>query len=45
MTFNFSFREKVRIDMTQYISKIIAEFPKEILGKAATPGGDTLFKM
>jgi hypothetical protein len=31
--------------MTQYKSKIIKEFPEEILGKLATPAGDHLFKV
>ncbi len=31
--------------MTKYLSKVIADFPKEIIGKAATPAGDHLFKV
>jgi hypothetical protein len=31
--------------MTQYISKVIEAFPKEIVGKAVTPAGDHLFKV
>ncbi len=33
------------INMTQYVSKIIKEFPEEILGKQATPAGNHLFKV
>ncbi len=36
MTFDFSFHDEVKINMTQYISKVIAAFPEEIVGKAAT---------
>jgi hypothetical protein len=45
MTFDFSLRDEVKINMTQYISKVIDAFPKEIVGKAATPAGDQLFKV
>ena len=45
MVFDFSEREKVKINMTQYLSKVIADFPEEIIGKAATPAGDHLFKV
>jgi hypothetical protein len=45
MIFDFSEREKVKINMTQYLSKVIADFPEEIIGKAATPAGDHLFKV
>ncbi len=31
MIFNFSFQGEVRINMTDYISKIIKEFPEEIM--------------
>jgi len=31
--------------MTEYLSKVIADFPEEIIGKAATPAGDYLFKV
>ncbi len=31
--------------MNQYISRIIKEFPEEIIGKLATPAGDHLFKI
>jgi hypothetical protein len=45
MIFDFSNRNKVEIDMTKYLSKVIADFPEEIIGKAATPAGDHLFKV
>jgi hypothetical protein len=31
--------------MPEYLSKVIASFPEEIVGKAATPAGDHLFKV
>ncbi len=45
MIFDFSDRDKVKINMTEYLSKVIADFPEEIIGKAATPAGDHLFKV
>jgi hypothetical protein len=45
MIFDFSDRDKVKINMTKYLSKVIANFPGEIIGKAATPAGDHLFKV
>jgi hypothetical protein len=45
MTFNFSLRDEVKNNMTQYISKVIEAFPEEIVGKAATPADDHLFKV
>jgi hypothetical protein len=45
MTFDFSLRDEVKINITQYISKVIEAFPEEIVGKAATPAGDHLFKV
>ncbi len=45
MIFDFSSQDKVKINMTQYVSKIIKEFPEEILGKQATLAGDPLFKV
>jgi hypothetical protein len=45
MTFDFSLRDEVKINMTQYISKVIEAFSKEIVGKAVTPAGDHLFKV
>jgi hypothetical protein len=31
--------------MTKYLSKVIADFPEEIIGKATMPAGDHLFKV
>jgi hypothetical protein len=45
MIFDFSSRNEVQINMTQYISRIIKEFPKKIIRKLATPVGDHLFKI
>ena len=45
MIFDFSDRDKVKINMTEYLSKVAANFPEEIVGKAATPAGDHLFKV
>jgi hypothetical protein len=45
MIFDFSSQGEVKINMTQYVSRIIKEFPEEILGKKATPAGDHLFKV
>ena len=45
MIFDFSFQGEVRINMTDYISKIIKEFPEEIMGQQATPAADHLFKV
>jgi hypothetical protein len=45
MTFDYSFDNKVRINMNQYLSKVIKEFPQEILGMCATPAADHLNKI
>jgi hypothetical protein len=45
MVFDFSDWDKVKINMAKYLSKVIADFPEEIRGKAATPAGDHLFKV
>jgi hypothetical protein len=45
MIFDFLDRDKVKINMTEYLSKVIADFPEEIIGKVATPAGDHLFKV
>jgi hypothetical protein len=45
MAFDFADRDKVKIDMRQYLTKVIADFPEEIIGKAATPAGNHLFKV
>jgi hypothetical protein len=44
-TFDFSLRDEVKINMAQYISKVIEVFPKEIVGKPATPASDHLFSV
>jgi hypothetical protein len=36
---------KLKSTSNIYISKVIDSFPKEIVGKAATPAGDHLFKV
>ncbi len=45
MIFDFSDWDKVKINMTMYLSKVIADFPEEIIGKAAMPAVDDLFKV
>ncbi len=45
MTLDYSFGDEVRINMNQYISKVIKEFPQEILGMCATPATDYLYKI
>jgi hypothetical protein len=45
MTFDYSFDDEVRINMHQYISKVIKEFLQEILGMCATPAADHLYKI
>jgi hypothetical protein len=45
MTFNYSFDYKERINMNQYISKVITEFLQEISGMCATPAADHLYKI
>jgi hypothetical protein len=45
MIFNFSSKNEVQINMNLYTSKIIKEFPEEIIGKTSTPAGDHLFKI
>ncbi len=45
ITFDYSFDDKVRINMNQYFSKVIKEFPQEILGMCATPAADHLYKI
>ena len=42
MTFNYSFDNEVRINMNQYISKVIQEFLQEISGMCTTPAADHL---
>jgi hypothetical protein len=43
--FDFLDRDKVKINMTEYLTKVIADFLEEIVGKAATPAGNHLFKV
>jgi hypothetical protein len=45
MIFDFSSKNDVQINMTRYVSKIIEDFPEEIVGKSSTPAGDHLFKI
>jgi hypothetical protein len=45
MMFDFSFHDEVRINMIQYISKMIATFPKEKGGKVVALAADHLFKI
>ena len=45
MTFDYSFTKEVRINMWDYLRKVIKEFSKEITGVCATPASDHLFKM
>ena len=45
MIFDFSNQDNVKINMTKYLTKVIVDFPEEIIGKAATPAGDHLFKV
>jgi hypothetical protein len=45
MTFDYAFKGKVRINMCKYLSKVIEDFPEEIMGVSATPAADHLFKV
>jgi hypothetical protein len=45
MTFDYSFTKEVRINMWDYLRKVIKEFPEEIMGVCATPASDLLFKV
>ncbi len=45
MTFDYSFDKEVRINIWDYIKKVIREFPEEITGVCATPASDYLFKV
>jgi hypothetical protein len=45
MIFDFSSKNEVQINMNLHISKIIKDFPEEIIGKTSTPAGDHLFKI
>jgi hypothetical protein len=45
MTFDFSFTKEVKVNMWDYLRKVIKEFPEEITGVCTTPAGDNLFKV
>jgi hypothetical protein len=45
MTFDYSFTREVRVNMWDYLGKVIKEFPEEITGTCVTPAGDHLFKV
>jgi hypothetical protein len=45
MTFDFSFTKEVKVNMWDYLRKVIKEFPEEITGVCATPAGEYLFKV
>jgi hypothetical protein len=45
MTFDYSFKQEVRINMWDYLRNVIKEFPEEITGTCATPASDHLFKV
>jgi hypothetical protein len=47
MTFDYSFTREVRINMWDYLGRVIKEFPEEITGTCATPApaSDHLFKV
>jgi hypothetical protein len=45
MTFDNSFTKEVRINMGDYLRKVIKELPKEITGVCATSASDNLFKV
>ncbi len=44
-TFDYSFDNKVQINMSQYITKVINNFPQEILEIGAAPAADNLYKL
>ncbi len=45
MTFDFSFTKEVKVNMWDYLRKVIKEFPEEITGVCAMLAGDYLFKL
>ncbi len=45
MTFDFSFTKEVKVNMWDYLRKVIKEFSEEITGVCATPAGDHPFKV
>ena len=44
-TFNYAFEGEVWINMCKYLSKVIEDFPEEIMGVSTTPAADYLFKV
>jgi hypothetical protein len=45
MTFDYLFDKEVRINMNQYILKVIKEFPQEISGMCTTPTADHVYNI
>ena len=45
MMFDYSFTREARINMWDYLGRVIKEFPEEITGKCATPASDHIFKL
>jgi hypothetical protein len=45
MTFDYSFTKEVRINMWDYLQKVIKKFPVEIMEVCATPASDYLLKV
>ena len=45
MTFDYSFTREVRINMWDYLGRVIKEFPEEITGTCTMPASDHLFKV
>jgi hypothetical protein len=44
MTFDYSFTREVRVNMWNYLGRVIKEFPEEITGTCARQTSDHLFK-
>ncbi len=45
MRFDYSFTKEVRINMWDYLRKVIKEIPEEIIGVCTTPASNHLFKV
>ena len=45
MTIDYSFTREARVNMWDYLGKVIKEFPEEIIGTCVTPASDHLFKV
>ena len=45
MLLDFSKKGEVKIDMTEYVSSMIDEFPQDLKGRVTTPANDNLFKV